>query len=73
MECSITQMSNNRQSVAAENSRSGVEKAPTIQINEEGCPSMDILFIYPAESEGFEPPIHSKKRAKVLLFSDIRK
>ena len=57
MECSITQMSNNRQSVAAENSRSGVEKAPTIQINEEGCPSMDILFIYPAESEGFEPPI----------------
>ena len=52
---------------------------------------MDILFIYPAEREGFEPPVPfstsvfktdaidhsaifpSKKRAKVLLFSDIRK
>ena len=74
MECSITQMSNNRQSEAAENLRAGAEKAPTIQINEEGCPLMDILFIYPAESEGFEPPVrHNAYTAfRVRLFRPLR-
>ena len=68
------ELSNNRQSEAAENSRSGVQKAPTIQINEEGCPSMDILFIYPAESEGFEPPIRRNAYTafRVRLFRPLR-
>ena len=74
MGCSITQMSNNRQSVAAENPPIGGAEGPYFQINEKGCPFMDILFIYPAESEGFEPPIRRNAYTafRVRLFRPLR-
>ncbi len=53
MECSITQMSNNRQSAAAENSRPGVEKAPCLLNKRNRMPLADILFFYLAEKGGF--------------------
>ncbi len=54
MECSITQMSKNRQSAAAENSRPGVEKAPCLLNKRNRMPLADILFFYLAEKGGFD-------------------
>ena len=69
MECSITQMSNNRQSAAAENSQPGVEKAPCLLNKRNRMPLADILFFYLAEKGGFEPPVPLRVRqfSKLLV------
>ncbi len=69
MECSITQMSKNRQSAAAENSRPGVEKAPCLLNKRNRMPLADILFFYLAEKGGFEPPVPLRVRqfSKLLV------
>ena len=60
---------NNRQSVAAENSRPWVEKAPLSPNKRNRMPLVDILFFYLAEKGGFEPPVPLRVRqfSKLLV------